>query len=138
MNLTRMLGTGRSRCWTTRDWAGRPSSVLEAFAGLGLPRDDDAVLHRARHPARARAARRPHRVTATVAAEPFDVGATQRRILRTLSVSQVFSAAATAGAVPANSLIAASIVDSEAVAGLARPLAWSAQRCSRYRWPGPR
>ena len=59
-------------------------------------------------------------MTATVAAEPFDVGAAQRRILGTLSVSQVFSAAATAVAVPAGSLIAASIVDSEAVAGLAQ------------------
>ena len=59
-------------------------------------------------------------MTATVAAEPFDVGAAQRRILGTLSVSQVFSAAATAGALPAGSLIAASIVDSEAVAGLAQ------------------
>ena len=44
VDLTRMLGTGRSALLDYEDWAGRPSSVLEAFAGLGLPRDDDAVL----------------------------------------------------------------------------------------------
>ncbi len=44
----------------------------------------------------------------------------QRRTIRTLSVAQVFSGVATAGSIPAGSLLAASIADSEAVAGLAQ------------------
>lgn len=49
-----------------------------------------------------------------------DVAVVQRRSVRTLSLAQVFSGVATAGSIPAGSLIAASILDSEAVAGLAQ------------------
>lgn len=44
----------------------------------------------------------------------------QRRSVRTLATSQVFSGIAVAGSIPAGSLIAASIADSEAYAGLAQ------------------
>ncbi len=57
---------------------------------------------------------------APLATAGLDVAVVQRRTIGTLSVTQVFSGVATAGAIPAGSLIAASLVDSEAVAGLAQ------------------
>ena len=57
-------------------------------------------------------------MTTTLAA--VDVTRVQGRAVRTLSSAQVFSGIAVAGSIPAGSLIAASIADSEAVAGLAQ------------------
>lgn len=56
----------------------------------------------------------------TASLAPAQVSVVQRRSVRTLSVAQVFSGVATAGSIPAGSLIAASIADSEAVAGFAQ------------------
>ncbi|MBI1351402.1 MAG: MFS transporter [Actinomycetales bacterium] len=56
----------------------------------------------------------------TVTVDAPDVAAVQRRAVATLSSGQVFSGIAIAGSIPAGSLIAASIADSEAVAGLAQ------------------
>lgn len=42
-DLTRMLGAGRSALLDYDHWAARPQAVIDAFARLGLPRDDDAV-----------------------------------------------------------------------------------------------
>ncbi len=56
----------------------------------------------------------------TTLAPTVDVARVQARSVATLSAAQVFSGIAVAGAIPAGSLIAASIADSEAVAGLAQ------------------
>ena len=42
-DLTGMLGAGRSALLDYDHWAARPQAVIDAFARLGLPRDDDAV-----------------------------------------------------------------------------------------------
>ena len=59
-------------------------------------------------------------MTTTAATAGPDLAAVQRRTVRTLATGQVFSGVAVAGSIPAGSLIAASIADSEAVAGLAQ------------------
>ncbi|MCX6433635.1 MAG: sulfotransferase [Actinobacteria bacterium] len=42
-DLTRMLGPGRAVLLDYDEWDGHPEIVIEAFAELGLPRDDAAV-----------------------------------------------------------------------------------------------
>lgn len=42
-DLTRILGTGRAVLVDYDAWTTRPEVLVEAFATLGLPRDDDAV-----------------------------------------------------------------------------------------------
>lgn len=42
-DLTRMLGPGRAVLLDYDDWNGRPQVLVDAFAAVGLPRDDDAV-----------------------------------------------------------------------------------------------
>jgi hypothetical protein len=42
-DLTRMLGPGRAVLVDYDDWRGRPEVLSDAFALLGLPRDDEAV-----------------------------------------------------------------------------------------------
>jgi MFS family permease len=63
-------------------------------------------------------------VTSTTAhdATTVEAAAIQRNTLRVLSVAQVFGGVAVAGAVAAGSLIAASVADSEAAAGLAQTM----------------
>lgn len=59
------------------------------------------------------------RVSTTLATSPETVAATQRRSVRTLSAAAMAGGIATAGAIPAGALIAASLA-SDAVAGLAQ------------------
>jgi Sulfotransferase family len=42
-DLTRMLGRGRAVLVDYDEWTGRPEVLSDAFARLGLPRDDEAV-----------------------------------------------------------------------------------------------